>query len=89
MALGARPWHLVREHLTRHGRGVLTGILAGSAVVLLARPLLLWFAVDLRPPEPRYVALAAALLALLAGAGLCAPLRSLLRVDLTRTLDPR
>jgi putative ABC transport system permease protein len=89
MALGARPFDIVRQHLSRYGGGVLAGLLLGGFLVLAARPILERFQVDLRLPDVPYVILAAGFLVVVAFAGLCAPLRGLRQLDIIRTLDPK
>jgi putative ABC transport system permease protein len=87
LALGARTIDLVRHHVARYRWAPLGGGLAGLALVVVAHPLLA--ALDGRIPAPdwRYGLFAGATLSLIVMLGLAAPLWSLRRLDVNRTLS--
>lgn len=86
-ALGATLTDLLRVHLTRYLAGAVAGICMGFALALGARPVMATMGIALAPMEPLSTAASVSVLALIALAGLCLPLRRLWRIDLARTLS--
>ena len=86
-ALGAQSKHLVFAHLGRYRAALGGGLVLGLGLLLGVEPLLKHLGVAAIPLTVGSSAAAAALLLAIALAGLCAPLRKILRVDLARTLS--
>lgn len=87
LALGATLLDLMRHHIGHYRRALLGGTLAGAALVAAARPALTFLDLPIQPPGAVYCLVALVPLVLIAIAGLCAPLWSLRRLDVSRTLS--
>ena len=75
LALGARRSEILKVHLLRFRWGVIGGFLIGTLLLFGGEALWAYFAVKITVPVFTSLATAAALLSVVAGVGLCLPLR--------------